>query len=238
MKYFTEIKKDIQDWGDKVFTPDTKKAKDWKDGRSAKALAEFMLKDGEEIIKEEVVKLLREEIEFSYAIPELEVKFDDYAGKGRVHDLGIYGKTKSGNSIFIGVEAKVDESFGNTVSQQYKYAENAYIKNNASKAKKRIEDLLENNSIDSEPQNCNLRYQLLYATSGTVAVEADISILLVLVFKTDKYNEDKGLKNDKDFKDFIKAAKAKEFYKNAYEMNVKYNNKDKKLHILALKIQG
>ena len=247
MKYYSsqnknnEIK-DIEEWENKVFTPGTKKKKDWKEGRSAERLADFMLhRDGEKFIKEEVEELLKKEIDFYYAIPEFEVKFDEFS-KGRFHDLGIYGKTESGESVFIGVEAKVDETFGNLVSEQYEEAEKAYEQNNNSKAKVRIEELLVCNSIDSAPKDCNLRYQLLYATTGTVAVEAEISILLIVVFKTKNYNkannydEEKGRENDNDFENFIEATKAKELYDNAYEMNVKYKDENKKLYILDCKI--
>lgn len=55
----------------------------------------------------------------------MSTKFDDY-GKGRTHDLGIYGKTVSGKRIFIGVEAKVNETFGGTVQSAYDKV--AYLK--------------------------------------------------------------------------------------------------------------
>ena len=53
-----------------------------------------------------------------------------------------------------------------------------------------------------------MRYQLLYATIGTVSENADISVLLVIVFKTDKYDELNGNDNYKDYVKFLKAIKA------------------------------
>ena len=53
------------------------------------------------------------------AISEYEQKFDDFRGRGRIHDLGIFGQTESGKSLFVGVEAKVDEPFGPFVHDAY-----------------------------------------------------------------------------------------------------------------------
>ena len=57
----------------------------------------------------------------SASVPESEVRFDQY-GKGRVHDLGICGKTASERSLFVGVEAKVNETFGKSVGDEWREA--------------------------------------------------------------------------------------------------------------------
>ena len=53
-----------------------------------------------------------------------------------------------------------------------------------------------------------MHYQLLHATIGTVSENADISVLLVIVFKTDKYDELIANDNYKDYVKFLKAIKA------------------------------
>lgn len=54
----------------------------------------------------------------------------------------------------------------------------------------------------------DLRYQLLYATAGTISANADISVLYVLVFKTNLYNEKIGAKNYSDYADFLRKVGA------------------------------
>ena len=108
----------IIDWEKIVFKSENKK-KHWESGRSDYSLADFILnKNGVELIKSEVVEVLKEDVIFDVAYPEYEVRFDNF-GKGREHDLGIYGETDSGKTVFIGLEAKVDEAFGDTISTAY-----------------------------------------------------------------------------------------------------------------------
>lgn len=84
----------------------------WKEHRSAYSVAEFMLNhNGGDAIQSRVSEALGYSVQLDRAIPEYEVRFDQY-GRGRVHDLGVFGHTKTGKSIFVGVEAKVDEPFG------------------------------------------------------------------------------------------------------------------------------
>lgn len=54
----------------------------------------------------------------------------------------------------------------------------------------------------------DVRYQLLYATAGTVAAGADISVLYVAVFKTPLYDEIRGADNFRDYVDYMQKASA------------------------------
>ncbi|MFT5043621.1 MAG: hypothetical protein ACI8UP_000584 [Porticoccaceae bacterium] len=92
----------FDDWA-KIY--DTPKEKiHWKEGRSAYSAAEFMMnQNGEEYIRLRVSDTLGKSITFDRAIPEHEVRFDKF-GKGRTHDIGMYGTTDTGESIFVGVE--------------------------------------------------------------------------------------------------------------------------------------
>jgi len=241
-----EVISNIADWERKVFTPGTKKEKDWKKGRSAERLADFMLhKKGEEIIKAEVEKLLEEEIEFSYAIPELEVKFDNYTGTGRVHDLGIHGQFKTGNNgkIFIGIEAKVDEPFGDNISKVYLGAKTKQLKGIRTNTPERIEELIKQNFANITPKIFDLKYQFLYSTVGTAKVKSDISILLIIVFNTGKNNTDNVKMNDMDYQNFVKLSKAEPFSENAHKMIIDLRNEpgdtlSKGLYLLKIEIEN
>lgn len=54
----------------------------------------------------------------------------------------------------------------------------------------------------------DIRYQLLYATAGTLAEGADISVLFVAVFKTTLYNESIGVENYRDYIQFMGKVRA------------------------------
>jgi hypothetical protein len=55
----------------------------------------------------------------------------------------------------------------------------------------------------------DVRYQLLYATAGTLAADADISILYVVVFKTPLYDESVGANNYRDYIHFVNKVGGK-----------------------------
>jgi hypothetical protein len=199
----------IKDWENYIFKA-TKKEKHWKVGRSAYSIADFMMnKDGEKILKDLISDLLSEEVVFEKAIPELEVRFDKY-GHGREHDLGIYGNTITGKKIFIGIESKVDESFNEKISEVYLKAKSKELSGVSTNTPQRIEELLKRNFQKITPDKFELRYQLLYSTISTIAVDSDISILLIIVFKTHEYDEIKGIENYKDYIQFIKESKSNE----------------------------
>lgn len=105
-------------------------------------------------------------------------------GHGRMHDGGIFGETEDGKSIFIGVEAKVDESFGAPVLESYLKAKTRQIAGEPTNAPQRIEKLLAMHFNNPDVSMFDIRYQLLYATAGTIAAGADISVLYVTVFQT------------------------------------------------------
>ena len=95
----------------------------WIRERSAYLLADFILnQDGACLLARSVTEVLGESVKFHRIIPEHKVKFDEYRNP-RVHDLGIHGKTESGKSLFVGVEAKVDETFGPHVADVWQRVE-------------------------------------------------------------------------------------------------------------------
>jgi hypothetical protein len=151
----------LKEWKEYLFRRN--KQKDWKDERSAKTLAEFiLLHEGTEKIKQLISRAVEEEVALFRAIPERVVRFDNYQ-HGREHDLAIYGQTKStGRTIFIGLQAKEDEPFGNTISQAYLDAKSDKLSGKSTEKDLRIESLLKLHFRSVKPSHFNLRYQLLY----------------------------------------------------------------------------
>lgn len=196
----------LDDWAKIYETPQS--SHQWKKGRSAYSAAQFVLElEGVPAIQSRITGVIGEPIEIEKIVPELEVRFDEY-GRGRVHDLGMFGRTQSGKSIFIGVEAKVDESFGASVLDSYLAAKSKQIAGVSTNAPERIEKLLSQHFKNPNPSMFEVRYQLLYATVGTLAVEADIHVLYVVVFKTLLYDESIGVENYRDYVQFMNKVGA------------------------------
>lgn len=215
---------DLDSWA--TIYDNSQQSHQWKEHRSAYSMAEFtMNRGGAESIHSRVVDILGEAVQFDKAIPEQEIRFDEY-GRGRVHDLAIYGNTDSGKSVFVGVEAKVDEPFGqNYVRDAYLVAKARQIAGESTNAPQRIEKLLALHFDKPKVSMFDVRYQLLYATTGTLAAGADISVLYVIVFKTPLYDEKVGADNYRDYIQFMTEANA---------MPLKLPNKETVAHQLEL----
>ena len=203
----------------------------WKPGRSAQTLAEYVLASNPagkklESVFTEIFKtipaLKNDPIHFNYAYPEFEVKFDDYKN-GRKHDLGVFGVTERGKNIFVGVEAKVDEPFGNFIGAEYakavKYKNNAIAAGKNSYKPDRIEDLLQYFFYSCEIEKfSDLRYQLLHGLGATKfntgsIDDPDYALFCVIAFRT-KTSGKKGFPNEKeknnyqDYKNLLGALSA------------------------------
>ena len=175
----------------------------WKEHRSAYSVADFMLnRNGADRLRARVSNVLLEEVTFDRAIPEYEIEFDEY-GKGRVHDLAVFGRVSSGKSLFVGVEAKVDEAFGLSVHDAYLAARARKIVGKSTNLPERIEKLLGLHFSSPDVSMFDIRYQLLYATAGTLAANADVSILYVVVFRTPLFDKTIGEQNHKDYRAFV-----------------------------------
>lgn len=197
--------------------------KDWVKGRSTYSLAQFILEmNGLEHIKHIINELLNDNnIVFEKGIIEHEVKFDN-KGKGRCHDLGIWGKTKNSNkTFFIGIESKVDEPFGPTLSEAYISGITKKINKENTNLPERIETLIKQNFGDKiNYKHFELRYQLLYATIGTLNEKADISIFFTIVFKNNSYDKNKGSENYRDYCQFIKNVIVKRIPSTIYNVEI------------------
>lgn len=189
----------VEEW--REFAPPKRGDLHWKDGRSAKELAKYMV-SGNGFLPDEIENVLgsinfNEDISFigePEAVTNLKGK-----GEGRNHDILLNGD----NKIIIGVEAKVDEPFGNSVSIE--------ISKGSSKNKKeRIRDLY-SNIIGSFPgDNYDPKYQLLIAAAGTL-IEAEKyhspnAMLLIITFKNGTYfSENKVNRNLDDINYFMNS---------------------------------
>lgn len=181
--------------------------KQWKPGRSAHAIADFIVnRDGALVLSRRVSAVLGERVAFREITPELEIRFDRY-GKGRFHDLGIRGETESGKTLFVGVEAKVDESFGAHVADEWRNAQRILQRGERTRRPDRITELCARfqNGGGIAPTD-EIRYQLMHGAAGTVDAGADLSVLYIAVFATDDYDPNKSESNRQDYQAFITRA--------------------------------
>jgi len=206
----------LRDW-EKHAGP--KKQGQWKEGRSAHECAAAWLRNGEPGLPMELKKLLdscddTRSMEVELVHPELQIRFDDYAGEPRNADMAFVGSAGQ-KKIAVTIEAKADESFGRTLAKEIISAEKTLAENPRSNKKRRIDGLLEGIlGLDTcSPETvAKLRYQLLTAAAGTLAYaqaeRADLAVLIVHVFRTKKTTDAKIEKNNKDYEAFLQSLKA------------------------------
>ena len=186
----------VEEWYQ--FAPPKAKGKHWKDGRSAKSLAQFMTD------KNQVKKLEDILVELEYntkgvisCTPEANTVLP-CKGNGRNHDLLMIGE-----DFVVGIEAKVSEPFGEEISTELI---------EASDNKKGRIDKLANElfgcKINEVKDGLELRYQLLTGVYGTL-LEAENNkkskaLFLVIVFTDGLTSEDENAvnRNNDDFKNF------------------------------------
>ena len=186
----------VEEWYQ--FAPPKAKGKHWKDGRSAKSLAQFMTD------KNQVKKLEDILVELEYdtngvisCTPEANTVLP-CKGNGRNHDLLMIGE-----DFVVGIEAKVSESFGEEISTELI---------EASDNKKGRIDKLANElfgcKINEVKDGLELRYQLLTGVYGTLREakknKKSKALFLVIVFTDGITREDENAvnRNNDDFKNF------------------------------------
>lgn len=177
----------------------------WKDGRSAKELAKYIL-GGKGTFTTEIEKILlkigcKSEKVFK-GEPE-KVTYLVGRGNGRNHDLLF----KRDGEIIIGIEAKADEVLGNMISKELS---NKDISDNKIK---RINTLYKNIYDCNICDNVDIRYQLLTGVNG-VLIEAQKlqipkALFLIITFRKDGcYSKDKLISNKNDISTFIESLSA------------------------------
>ena len=183
----------------------------WKQGRSAYSLADFIMnRNGAAHLEARIASVLSQPVSLEQGSPEYAARFDRYEGPARL-DLGISGRAGSGATVFVGLEAKVDEPFGSeTVCERYRKAIETLKSSPMSMAAARVRELLSRYFADNdepcESRFADVGYQLLTATAGAVAVEADVSVLYVAIFRTLDYDDENGRKNQLDYDNFMKLS--------------------------------
>ena len=189
----------------------TVKRSHWKPGRSAYSLADFIMsRNGTSHLEARISSVLSRAVTLEQGTPEYAARFDRYGGPARL-DLGISGRTACGDNLFVGLEAKVDEPFGSeTVCERWQKATDTLRTKPRSRAAARVRELL-SRYFDDDDEPCESRfadvgYQLLTATAGAVAVEADASVLYVAVFRTLDYDEERSRKNRLDYDNFMRVS--------------------------------
>lgn len=198
LKKGNELIQSLNDW--LSMAPPKRKDLHWKDGRSAKELAKYILSSNGNI-PTELEKILYD-IDYKknndfIGEPEVVTKLFG-SGLGRNHDLLI----KANNEIVIGIEAKADESLGELVNKELQAK--SITKNKMDRIENIYKSVYGNEALGSH----NPRYQLLTATAGTLIETEKINVnkamLLVITFKKDGfYKEDKVRSNLEDIDYFI-----------------------------------
>ena len=175
------------------FAPLMGKEKHWKDGRSAKSLAQFMTDKTQVKILENVLKELGYDTRGVIScIPEANTVLPG-TGNGRNHDLLMIGK-----DFVVGIEAKVSEPFGKTISKELE---------GASENKQYRIDTLAKELFGCEvnEDSEDLKYQLLTGVMGTffeAIKNAKTKALFLIIVFTDGITPKNKLAaeaNDKNF---------------------------------------
>lgn len=196
----------LEEWKKEFIEIDEKRH--WEEGRSAERLANDFLKgnpsSGEKSLRQMLSLFLNsDDVVWKGAYIEHGSVFDSYP-KPRMQDMAIWAEA-NGKTLFIGVEAKVDEPFGSrSVAQQKKYVKGLIADGVKTKADKRLEELCGDFIPAINPEDHGkIRYQLLYYLAGSFRENAEIVFMPVFAYVSDKYDHKKGEKNYKDYVNFM-----------------------------------
>lgn len=221
---------DIITWGNAFKEVDN--SKHWREGYSAYSLAKYFSKPsteesfGVKVIKDYIDACCFGDVEFTHARIEHESRFDPFRGSGRMQDMVIWAKCGS-RHIVICVEAKVNETFGDSLSNAYDESIKYVQKNPKSKKTERIKNLCQefyNLDVLELSLKSDIRYQLLHYLAGSISeakAYGDIAFMPIIVFKTDIYDENKGKINKEDYNKFIKSLNFEQYdvEKQIYKQN-------------------
>ena len=178
----------------------------WKNGRSAKELATAWFGTGKANMPKDLSKLLESHpltANFfpELAVPEFVTRLDNFKGEHRNHDLILVGFSGN-NKIFVSIEAKADEAFGDIISKKGST-------NPRSNIYKRMDQLSQ--AIFGRPVDGNigkLRYQLLTGIAGTLIEakkrKADCAVFAVHEFLSQGLDLVKISQNTEDFNTFVR----------------------------------
>lgn len=203
----------VEDWF-RLAPP--KRSSQWKDGRSAKELAHYWLKEtvGNRF-PPAVEALLLQSHDFSSVLrwsaePEAQSRFDDFGGEPRNCDLLVDAEDRRGKYI-IAIEAKADESFDRYLPDILANALERRLRNPSSSGIERILQLTSHilgEGPKGAPQVNQIRYQLLTATAGLLAEarrkQSDRAVLCIQEFFTDATQDALHRRNSEDLSNFVR----------------------------------
>jgi hypothetical protein len=160
----------VDDWG---LHAGPAKKEHWKEGRSAMELARAWL-DGAG--RADLIALLDLDpatagLRIERAVAEAQTAFDAWPGGKRNHDLLITGRAAGGPTT-VGLEAKADETFGQTLEACATAAKKLIDKGTPTNAHLRLAELtmaLAGATLETDPALLPLRYQLFSGVAGTLA---------------------------------------------------------------------
>ena len=145
----------------------------WKDGHSAKENARLWLGGAPEL-PSGIVEVLEAcgdvgKLRSWTAEPEARVRFDDFGGEPANVDVLVKADDEYG-PVVIGIEAKVNEPFGETAGKTLSQARGRLKRNSGSKGVSRMRQLAKMFRLDlGRRAVLRLRYQLLTLTAATLA---------------------------------------------------------------------
>lgn len=200
--------KHIADWG--AWTR-PKKDCQWRAGRSAMELARAWFVSSKPSCPREVADLSASHPRTVGLTPVKGVPGHVMSlpqrGEGRNHDLLFLAEGEAGRAV-ISVEAKVDESFGETVGTYWDKGKRSATR---TRAPERIEALLSmafgaTARPDAYPW-CGLRYRLLTAGTAIEAAgrQASVAVVIVHEFRTESADAEKMAVSGADFQSFVCA---------------------------------
>ena len=223
---------DLTTW--KAIAPPLGNDKQWKDGRSAKELARYMMANYPNMPKEieEIVSNFdSNSSEFEWDA-EYVTDFEKYGlgrGNGRNHDAFLFN-----DNIVIGIESKADEPFGSqTIGEA--------LTTSSTNKLHRINTMIDMLFGDDPGNYKNLRYQLVTATTALLleARERQVTnaMLIVITFKKqDCFDENKMQRNKSDLLNFISECRG-EKSGNCYIISTQFGEKnDIKLFVSNIEI--
>lgn len=195
------------------YAPPKGRKKHWKNGRSAKENARLWL-NAAPCLPSEIADILRScndvgTLHTWRAEPEAEVGFDNFSGPANI-DLLLTCDDEIG-PLAVGIEAKADEPFGNTVRKTMSDANSRLEENSESKGVERINILARKFGLSLERQEVlNLRYQLFTLTAAVLAEaqrrEIQRAIVIIHEFITPLTADEKRAQNASDLDSFLRIV--------------------------------
>lgn len=189
-----------------------KRAAHWQAHRSARTLAEQWLAPpsaGQTLgmLPLSVGRLLADVLPGftpDFANAEVATPLDGY-GTGRNHDLVVVGSARAEGRVVLGIEGKVNESFGSSVASAFRRGRATNGSRIPARIRATCRTLFGENY--SSASHGSLRYQLLYAATGTAlaaqAYGAATAAFVVHELRTPLWNSRDGDRNHQALKRFV-----------------------------------